>query len=290
MFCSECGKKLTGNNEFCGECQILKGLNLDEGILKKEEFKETKPRNKKTAIISITAASVVLIMTLGFFGLKYFQNNQSEKALQRAQLKEMQQVLDESNIDLDELIISQADHTSYKLLLKELQEDINHKDTTNYQTYIEDVEKYKLEFVNSSQEAISEKLAILQAMDTGAAFAYEEEAIKQYKEDMDKLVLEGKYASAQKIGVEWEEFGRGFLTTQDYQMLVSQIDTGDYPKVKLFLQIKNLATGETININKFDKFSLTEDISGSMQYDIDHVKNVMKDFLGYMQFNTGDRA
>lgn len=116
---------------------------------------------------------------------------------------------------------------------------------------------------------------------------------KEYQADkvMFVIITDGmENASAQKIGVEWEEFGRGFLTTQDYQMLVSQIDTGDYPKVKLFLQIKNLATGETININKFDKFSLTEDISGSMQYDIDHVKNVMKDFLGYMQFNTGDRA
>ena len=308
MFCSECGEKVQGNDEFCKKCQ---------GVGQVDD--KLKPKHKKAAMLGVLIPGLILLTLMVFLGGRYLQTSQNEKAQQALALKEMQQVLDASNMDLDQLIVSDTDKASYLGLLEELKSAIKNKDTSNSSTYAEDIEAYQIAFIKDSQLLISDRLGILESMDTSPAFGFEINTMDQYAKDIGALVLEGKYVSAMGIGDQWEDLAKSMIPTQDYQMLVSQVDTRDYPKVKLFMQIKNLITGETVNLSDFDKFSITEevngdyltknilnaaqlnqaeklninltaDISGSMGDELGHVKQVMKDFLGYMQFGAGDRA
>ena len=313
MFCRKCGKKKSGEDELCKDCQRAIGK---KDTTSKEQGKGT---SKKVAIISVGVIGILLLIVGGFLGGQYFQKGHVEKAEQDIALQAMKEALESSDIALEELIILEADLVSYQGLIEDLTKAIENKDTSNKGKYIKEIEEYKTEFIKGSQEFVSGKLSVLKAMDIALAFGFEKKAMDQYLESIEKLVLEEKYVSAAEVASQWEAFGKRLSPTKDHQMLVSQVDTASYPVIKLYLQMKNLSTGQTIDINQFDKFlvaeelngnlvekdilnaiqlneaeklniNLTADVSGSMEYEIDNVKRVMKDFLGHMQFNAGDRA
>lgn len=301
MFCSKCGKKVSSNEE----------MTIDKKILK----------SKKKRLIWYMIMGLILVSTIIGIALavNYKKESQAEKKKQEAAIQNMQKVLDSSSIDLKEYIIEEADIDDYNGLLKELKKAIDNKDVESGDKLVTEIQVFITKINTESKNIISDKLEELNGKDTVKAYDAEKDRISQYSKKIEHLVSEGKYVSALKNANKWESICNLIESEGNYNIAISQIDTLEYPKIKLYLQISDVTDGKEVNIEEFENFLLMEkvkgkyvkkdilsalqlneeeklninlvsDISGSMSEQFDDVKSVMNNFINYIQFDVGDMA
>lgn len=328
MHCIKCGGDIGKDDKFCQNCGV--------SLTSKEETNPEKISgffiNKKFLLISI---SVIIFLFITISSIIYIKKA-NEKKIEKSSKEQMQEaVLIEKKLqddklkdleimlatayNIDEFIILETDKEYYNRLLKELEQAIKNKEINKGKEILKEIENLKITFQTKSKETIESRIAKLKSLNMSLAFDIERLIIQEYTQDTERLLLAEKYVTANNIINQWEMMSTLIQAENDKELLISQIDVMGYPKVKLYLQIRNLVTGEKISINHFDKFSIIEgigndyiekpilaamqlkekerlninllaDISGSMANELNSVKQVMKNFLNQIQFNVGDQA
>jgi len=315
MKCKNCGEKLKGDEKFCEICGLA--------ITPKTS------RHKRVIIGTGIGIIALLVVVTTFLGLGYRKSVKEKNNLQVAQalkveemtndqLLEMQEILNLED-SIDEYIITDTQRESYYKLLKKLEMAIENQDINDGEKILDQLNDLKSAFIQNSTNTLSEKMSNLEAIDLTSALHYEKLMIEEYAREIDELQKQQKYLSANELAGQWEQIVHMIEESDKGSLHIAQIDVKAYPKVKLYLQIQDLITGNSMVIDRFDQFSimeningsykkqailnavqlnekeklninLTADISGSMRDEFDHVKNVMKSFLNEIQFDIGDRA
>ncbi|HHX62108.1 MAG TPA: VWA domain-containing protein [Epulopiscium sp.] len=335
MNCKNCGKELEEEGQFCEACGA-KVPGQEEIVQASDtivEASDTKKSgiNKKAMGIGIGSVLLVLLISLTL-GLGYSKNlreknnlkeietmkNQEEQNIKNEQLLNMQAVLDLDH-STEEYIITEVQKTEYDSLLEQLKQAIDDKDTERGEAIVAQLEVSKENFVKISEDAIAEKVLKLEAINMAGAFEIEWKMVEEHAKEIDLLLGQKKYFSANEVANKWEMVSRFVKDADQAKLAISQVDVANYPKVTLYLQMQDLVTGQTIDIADLGRFSLMEnqngiyketpilnatqlnekeklninltaDMSGSMIDEFDNVKSVMKNFLDYIQFHVGDAA
>lgn len=310
MYCNHCNKENSADSTYCSYCgQKLNSIDKEDKLIVEEQV-TSNTKQKKNRKWLFAGIIIILLLAVGV-GSYYFQ---SQKNLWSNWVVTYQQELSDyylSDEEQEELsgYVEQSSTVMYgeaQDLLK--QEMITFKDkiiATN-KKYIEDIE-LGLKQIDS---------------DYDLKFAYEEELtqIKQAKEEIEKLKQAKQYPEAiakiedcKSIEEKIQEIKTGWY------MNIVQKDISSYPKVKLYLDIKDQAdqvienldksiffltqkdavSGEYIkkeitNVLQLDQnesinINLVADLSASMSNNLQSAKGIMNNFLNTVQFGVGDQ-
>lgn len=145
--------------------------------------------------------------------------------------------------------------------------------------------------------------------------------LKDYSEKAENLIKEGKYKQFEALVGEWNDYIEvASKKKEGYKVSVVQYDFSEFPKIRLYLDVRNengeniknlnsnmffvsekdAATGDFLrcsvekavlmNENERLNIDLLADTSGSMSgRNMDAAKSVMHQFIGTVQFGAGDK-
>lgn len=234
-----------------------------------------------------------------------------------SEVKQMEKEKDQ--YDLDEESFS-----AYEEVLQICSDAIDDEDTENIADYMQEAKTALKELKAADDDYIAERVETYQNVDMSEA---EEKEVNTYKKDLDeiqKLVKADKmdYKAVKEAFAKMDEAIFMYLDPKNpIQIMVQQVDASEFPKVKLYLSMKDLATGEVpenlesnlfyirkedanadyvkqkvtsvkqLNETEALKVDMVADVSGSMEgTPLQEAQSVMSDFIDSMQFDTGDKV
>lgn len=167
------------------------------------------------------------------------------------------------------------------------------------------------------------KLEELTAQDPGYATDEQLSQMSKYSEQAKKLIQNGKYKQFEALAAEWKEYAaQAAAKKTGLDVSVVQYDFSEFPKIRLYLDVRDSGSGESVknlapnmfyvserdaatgdflrrsvekavlmNENEGLNMDLLADTSGSMQNgNMEAAKDVMHHFIDTVQFGAGDRV
>lgn len=167
------------------------------------------------------------------------------------------------------------------------------------------------------------KLEELIAQDPGYATDEQIAQMSQYSEQAKELIQNGKYKQFETLATEWKEYAsQAAAKKTGLDVSVVQYDFSEFPKIRLYLDVRDAGSGESVknlapnmfyvserdaatgdflrrsvekavlmNENEGLNMDLLADTSGSMwNGNMEAAKDVMHHFIDTVQFGAGDRV
>ncbi len=215
-----------------------------------------------------------------------------------------------------------SEYGDYEEILEECAKAVEEKDAENARSLLEDAKDSLDDLIESNDSYIEDVVEMYKAADLTEA---EENETDAYQEHMDKIseLIEAKEKDYQKIKQEFTEMDEAiYMYIEPKNLLeinVQQVDATEFPKVKLYLSVKDASSGEVpenlenamfyikkedanakyvkqviSNVNQLNelealKIDMVADVSGSMDGSpLNEAKNIMCNFVNSVQFSAGD--
>lgn len=310
MKCTKCGAKILPGYTFCGQCGAPV---LSQG----QGGSNTPPKNKKTLPIVLSSIAGTLLLIGGIlFAVMFIQNQKLNKELEEYQVK-----LEEMDTRFTDYIIegeNAVQLTQYKDALSEAIED---RDLEKCENTMHEVDEWEKAVAKASEDTLTQIQNDIGEAKDSVLYEAEYAEVDAARAEGDKLASEKKYAQAKEkynVCLDIVEAARASST---YDMDLSQVDVTDFPKVKLYLSVRNLKTDEMIDNLQQQGFILRErlksaggyedrkvekavkmdqneglntaivaDVSASMGSDLYTAEDAMAEFVKGLQYNVSDRA
>ncbi len=307
MYCKQCGREIAEDAKFCSFCGKEQ---TSVETTNSEQSSKAKPSIPKKKIIMLGIGLVAVI--LGIVGFVIYQAKiraQSWEVWVSDYKEEMATyyLSDKQATSLNEFMLQ-----SIEAEKKEAQEALKGEMTTLKEEVIAENKKYESD-IETGLEQITNGYDL--------TFAYEEELkqIEDMQAEIQRLRESKQYPEALARISACEALQEKIQTVQSgWNVSVVQKDVSEYPKVKLYLDIrdemgnplenlsqkifflsqKDAQSGEYIkreitsalqlNENESININLVADVSGSMDDDMYTIKGIMNNFLNTVQFGVGD--
>lgn len=310
MYCTRCGKQITEGSMYCEGC----GNKVQQNDFQMKESNNSL-NTKKTIPYSrfIKLGCILLGLTIGVGSISILSKVKKEKSW-NTWIQNYEKSLEENYIS-DE----------YKLLIEEnLKKADSLKNESEQQVLKQTLEALELEVINQNKSLLKEIEAEISFIEQQADLEYahedEKEKISELKEEISGFKTSKEYNKAIEKIEECKNLIENISEIKTgWDVTVLQKDISDYPKIKLYLDIRD---AEGAPINQLDKdifflshkeassgayvkhriidamqldknesinINLVADLSGSMEADISSVKGIMNNFLNTVQFGVGDK-
>ena len=288
---------------------------------------EEKPSVSKWPIMAALFLGVMMLAGAagGAFYVRYMRERQ-------AQQEQLEQMLDGASSvnrwmrQLDEQLAAYGLLEEEQGRLKDLSQKAKNLDEEDYVSQIEflkEAEAFENQVVGRLETEAQTRKNQLKGRDPGYASEEQKNRLQEYADQMETLIEEKKFQEAEALAVQWEDFAEeASVKKTGYQVNIMQYDMSEYPKVRLYLDIRDEATGGTvkelaphmfyvsegdaasgnflnravqkavaINENERLNLNLLADTSGSMSGQrMESAKSIMRNFLSTVQFNAGDQV
>ena len=276
---------------------------------------------KKTYSLIVICIAIVLVGTIGSgIVVKWMQGqemNKREKAIESFS----QQVAHYTEEIRDYCI--DHDIEEYQELRKEANRMIEEKDIDKQQEVLDAFEALCLQVEDWRKQEVEDQLASIKEVSLEYAYDEELEEIEKLKNQVEAYIGKSDYLGASKILKTLnEKVENASVICDNLSIQIKQVDTSEYPKIKLYLDIKDDTSGETPGniegkffflseklaknseyikkeIQKVTQLNETEslninmvaDVSGSMEGEpLASAKSIMSNFLENVQFGIGDEV
>lgn len=288
---------------------------------------EEKPSVSKWPIMAALFLGVMMLAGAagGAFYVRYMRERQ-------AQQEQLEQMLDGASSvnrwmrQLDEQLAAYGLLEEEQGRLKDLSQKAKNLDEEDYVSQIEflkEAEAFENQVVGRLETEAQTRKNQLKGRDPGYASEEQKNRLQEYADQMETLIEEKKFQEAEALAVQWEDFAEeASVKKTGYQVNIMQYDMSEYPKVRLYLDIRDEATGGTVkelaphmfyvsegdaasgnflnravqkavamNENERPNLNLLADTSGSMSGQrMESAKSIMRNFLSTVQFNAGDQV
>lgn len=163
-----------------------------------------------------------------------------------------------------QVILNDKNQASYDKYMADLKSGIDSKKSSNcdkameyLDALLDDSKSYSIDYLNKKKDELSQKEKRANILDA------EQSTIDDYKSQIKSSISESKYRDAADIYEKYEAFVDAINNSSNYSLEVSQVDVSEYPNVKLYVSIKDLSTGESIDNLEYEDFYISEDIEKS---------------------------
>lgn len=291
-----------------------------------DNITDEKPSANKWPIIAAFVLGVMMLAgSVG--GALYVRQMRERQALQ-AQLEEM--LNGASNVSrwmrqFDDQLAAYGLEEEEQSRLEELFDKAKKLDEENYVSQIE-----LLKEAAAFEEQVTERLKAeaqaradqIKGRDPGYASEEQKNRLQEYSDQMNALIEEKKFQEAESLAKQWEDFAEeASVKKTGYQVNIMQYDMSEYPKVRLYLDVRDETGGSVkelaphmfyvsegdaasgdflnravqkavaMNDNERLNINLLADTSGSMDGQrMESAKSIMRNFLNTVQFNAGDQV
>lgn len=210
----------------------------------------------------------------------------------------------------------------YKRLIANCKYAISRKNLDNAKAAQKELDEFEEQIVKENKEEAERYLKKLKESDTSKAFDSELKKINEYQKKLEFNIKNNDFIEAKKIKNEWQKLLNGIqIECDNLDIQVVQVDTSQYPTVKIYLDIRDKSTDEVPIGLKKTYFYLEEktgskdfvrqiitkatqldekealninmvaDVSASMNgTPLMKAKNIMQTFLNSVQFSIGDKV
>lgn len=291
-----------------------------------DNITDEKPSANKWPIIAAFVLGVMMLAgSVG--GALYVRQMRERQALQ-AQLEEM--LNGASNVSrwmrqFDDELAAYGLEEEEQSRLEELSDKAKKLDEENYVSQIE-----LLKEAAAFEEQVTDRLKAeaqaradqIKGRDPGYASEEQKNRLQEYSDQMNALIEEKKFQEAASLAEQWEDFAEeASVKKTGYQVNIMQYDMSEYPKVRLYLDVRDETGGSVkelaphmfyvsegdaasgdflnravqkavaMNDNERLNINLLADTSGSMDGQrMESAKSIMRNFLNTVQFNAGDQV
>ena len=291
-----------------------------------DNITDEKPSANKWPIIAAFVLGVMMLAgSVG--GALYVRQMRERQALQ-AQLEEM--LNGASNVSrwmrqFDDQLAAYGLEEEEQSRLEELSDKAKKLDEENYVSQIE-----LLKEAAAFEEQVTDRLKAeaqaradqIKGRDPGYASEEQKNRLQEYSDQMNALIEEKKFQEAASLAEQWEDFAEeASVKKTGYQVNIMQYDMSEYPKVRLYLDVRDETGGSVkelaphmfyvsegdaasgdflnravqkavaMNDNERLNINLLADTSGSMDGQrMESAKSIMRNFLNTVQFNAGDQV
>ena len=291
-----------------------------------DNITDEKPSANKWPIIAAFVLGVMMLAgSVG--GALYVRQMRERQALQ-AQLEEM--LNGASNVSrwmrqFDDQLAAYGLEEEEQSRLEELSDKAKKLDEENYVSQIEllkEAAAFEEQVTDRLKAEAQARAAQIKGRDPGYASEEQKNRLQEYSDQMNALIEEKKFQEAASLAKQWEDFAEeASVKKTGYQVNIMQYDMSEYPKVRLYLDVRDETGGSVkelaphmfyvsegdaasgdflnravqkavaMNDNERLNINLLADTSGSMDGQrMESAKSIMRNFLNTVQFNAGDQV
>lgn len=300
MKCNNCGSEISDDSKFCPIC----GCEIETP---KSDSKINKLSKKSIISISIIAILFILIFSI--------QSNSTNKKVEAfaSKLDDYEDMFSQYNM-YDEM-------KYYEELMAEGRGIVKDKDIKKINGFLTKLDKLDKDISERNKSELELFLKELGEKDISRALDEEIEEINSLTTEINDYIKNKKFIAAYEKLDELGDIVREVSKVNDnLDISIEQVDTSEYPKIKLYLNVKDRISGEVIK-NLDPKFfylseklsedssyikreiekvvqldekeslniNMVADVSGSMDGSpLEDAKYIMSNFLDSVQFGIGD--
>lgn len=256
---------------------------------------------------------MIIVIIVAVVGVLLFQKSSKIHAME----KKMQ----ESQERFTHYYLNNNDG-EYKRLIANCKYAISHKNLDAAEAAQKELDEFESDIIKENKEEAEGYLKVLKESDTSKAFDNELKKIEEYQKNLESNIKNNDFKEANKVKKEWQELLNSIqIECDNLNIQVVQVDTSQYPTVKLYLDICDKTTDEVPEGLKKTYFYLEEktgkkdfvrqtitkatqldekealninmvaDVSASMNgTPLIKAKEIMKTFLNSVQFTIGDQV
>lgn len=258
-------------------------------------------------------AAMAAVIVIAVVGVIIFQKTSKINAMEK-KFKESQERFTHYYMSDNE--------SEYERLLSNCKYAISRKNIDLAKTAQKELDEFEDGIIQENKQEADQYLKELQEADTTKAYDSELKKIESYDKKLKSYIKKNYYKEASEVRNQWNSLLKTIQIEYDNLSIdVVQVDTSNYPKVKLYLDIRDNSTDQVPKNLKKDFFYLEEkegskeferqdviraaqldqkealntnmvaDVSGSMNGTrLVQAKNVMQTFLNSVQFSIGDQV
>lgn len=163
-----------------------------------------------------------------------------------------------------QIILSDKNQESYNKYMADLKSNIDdknsercEKDIKSLDSLLQASKSYSIDYLNKKQQEMFKKEREVNLLEA------EKSTTENYQAEIEKAKSEERYKDAEQIFVKYEAFLDAIDRSSNYSLEVSQVDVSEYPTVKLYVSIKDLVTGESIDNLEYKDFYISENVQSS---------------------------
>lgn len=338
MFCTNCGAKLTDGVRFCPNCGAKQGelekiSNWEEekpGVLKstgmaRENAGKTERKKLGKGVYTVLAVFLAAAAAIGTAG--YIRH--AEKAKKQEQLAELmgdaediRQWSEEQKVKVEDWMLGSEEEMHLKEYLDKA-DTFDGEDYDGMIAYVSEVDAYEEEVLGRLKETYEKRVQDMEAASPEYASGAEKEKLEELKASARQCLSDGKYRDLEGLSPQWQDaLAKASQKKTGYQVTLVQQDFTEYPKVRLYLDVRDADSGEVVkeispnmfyvsekmandgeflkrqvdkavllNENERLNINMLADTSGSMEgQSLASAKGIMRAFLDTVQFAAGDQV
>lgn len=284
-------------------------------------FEEPKKKSsRKWVVLGVSGFLLSVAIGIGFF---YVNENRKVAKMERFS-KQIEQLAK----DYEQYMPTNEERQNFDQKVEEFQNlELKGKNYEKAKKLYKEVERYEEQTKDRVTKEYQTKLEQLKKVELPEyASNNERKEQKEYASKMEKQIEEGNFIEANQLEEDWNTFIEStFEKKTGYEVEVLQADYSEFPKIKLYLSIENeygvvngitkemFYVSDSDNPDKASKIkiekvlqlneqealnvNLVVDTSGSMGESsssyrtyFDDAKDFIKQFIGQVQFDAGDKV
>ena len=260
----------TGNQNYSGNNQF--GGNQNQ-----VPYVEPKKKSHKGLIIGISIVAVLLIAIISV-GAIYVATDGTFKS-NKSRLNAVSSKLEKYEKEKEQYLISDDtdDYDEYEELIDECKDVIKREKVKQAESTIEDVESQLDKLIRSNDKYVDEKVAEYKEVNLSSAKKDEKSNFDSCVEEISNLKKEHKYSLIPDQFLKLDDIVVQYIESDEVaSVYISRVDTSNYPKVKLTVQVTNQSNSSPIANLETDKFHV-EKVTGFEKYQSQTVNSVTYD-------------
>ena len=254
----------SGNNQFGGNQNQVPNV-------------EPKKKSHKGLIIGISIVAVLLIAIISV-GAIYVTTDGTFKS-NKSRLNAVSAKLEKYEKEKEQYLISDDtdDYDEYETLIDECKDVIKREKVKQAESTIGDVESQLDKLIRSNDKYVDEKVAEYKEVNLSSAKKDEKSNFDSCVEEINNLKKEHKYSSIPDQFLKLDDIVVQYIESDEVvSVYISRVDTSNYPKVKLTVQVTNQSSFSPISNLETDKFHV-EKVTGFEKYQSQNVNSVTYD-------------
>ncbi len=221
-------------------------------------------------------------------------------------------------------LLDEESYKYYENLLNECEASVNNKEALETIELLKDAKSARDDLIDANEAYIEERVEMYENVDLAGA---DESEVAGYEENLEKiagLVKEDQrdYAAFREAFAQMDEAIYPYIEPENsLEVEIQQVDASQFPKVKLYVNLRDPSTGEVpddledeffyvmkenadaeyvrqvvTEVNQLNEeesltINMVADVSGSMNgAPLAEAKRIMSNFINSVQFDAGDRV